>query len=121
MGLAGGNAGFENSVMLGNNGPAVELNNQKTLVVNRSTAEPVQKSLNLTGIQVVNFQSGCAALLQSATLTKNQIILFVYTGGAAASFVTLALDNGGTVGGQAVYTLVSGAPVRFLFDGTNLN
>jgi hypothetical protein len=121
MGLANQPISISNCVDLGNNGPTVLLNNRPTLVVSRSTAEPATKVISLAGIQAVNFQSGCAAILQSASLVQNQIILFVYTGGAAAAFVTLALDNGGTVGGQAVYTLISGAPVTFLFDGTNLH
>jgi hypothetical protein len=120
MGLANQGIAISNAVDLGNNGPTVELNNRSTLTISRSTAESVQKSISLTGIQVVNFQSGCAALLQSVTLVKNAVYLFVYTGGAAAALVTLTLDNNGTVGGQSVYTLASGSPVRFSFDGANL-
>ena len=121
MGLQNQNIAIVNAVEIGNNGPSVELNNRPTLTVSRSTADPATKVINLAGIAAVNFQSGCAALLQSASLVKTQVILFTYTGGAAAAFATLALDNGGTVGGQAIYTLAFGAPVRFQFDGTNLS
>ena len=120
MGLQNQNVSIVNAVEIGNNGPSVELNNRPTLIVSRSTAEPVTKSLNLTGYNIVNFQSGCAALLQSATLVKNAVYLFVYTGGAAAAFVTLALDNSGTINGStAPYILQSGSATRFMFDGTN--
>jgi hypothetical protein len=121
MGLANQDIAISNVVDLGNNGPSVELTNRPTLVVTRSTAESSKKNISLAGIQAVNFQAGVNAILQSATLVNTQAILFVNT---QPGLVTLALDNGGTVGGQAVYALVFGSannPVRFAFDGTNLN
>jgi hypothetical protein len=121
MGLQNQNASIVNAVEIGNNGPSVELNNRSTLIVSRSTAESPRKSISLAGIQAVNFQAGFNAIVQSATLVTNQVILFVNT---QPGLVTLALDNGGTVGGQAIYSLIFGSannPVRFAFDGTNLN
>jgi hypothetical protein len=122
MGLANQPVSITNTVSLGNNGPTLELNNRPTLVVSRSTAESPTKSLNLTGIQAVNFIAGVNAILQSATLVTNSVYLFV---NSQPGVVTLALDNGtGTIGGQAVYNLIFGSannPVHFLFDGTNLH
>jgi len=55
----------------------------------------------------------------SATLVTNASYLFVNT---QPGVVTLALDNGGTINGQATpYILAFGAPITFGFDGTNLN
>jgi hypothetical protein len=79
-------------------------------------------SLNLTGIQCVNFTGGIgAATIQSSTLVINLTYIFVNSGGAAANLVNLALDNGGQVGGQSVFSLISGQPQKFQFDGTNLH
>jgi hypothetical protein len=65
----------------------------------------------------VNFTVGGAFLIQGASLTLNQQVKFIQTGGTGGIF--LRLDNGGTIGGQATYTL-TGSPVQFRFDGTNL-
>jgi hypothetical protein len=79
-------------------------------------------SLNLSNIGCVNFTGGVgSATLQSATLVKNATYIFINTAGAAAGVVTLTLDNHGTIGGQSVFSLISGQPVKFQFDGTNLN
>ena len=120
MGVANDNVQFTNAVTLGVNSPAVKLNNRPTLIVSRSTAEPAKKSISFAGnIQAVNFISGVNAILQSATLTKNAVYLFVNT---QPGVVTLALDNGGTVAGQSTpYVLGFGAPIEFAFDGTNLS
>ena len=50
--------------------------------------------------------------------SKNSVYLFV---NSQPGVVTLQLDNGGTVGGQAIYVLAFGAPIKFQFDGTNLS
>ncbi len=119
MGLANQNVTISNAVELGNNSATVKLNNRPTLVVSRSTAEPPTKSISLAGnIQAVNFIAGVNAVLQSASLARTASYLFVNT---QPGVVTLALDNGGTVGGQAVYTLAFGVPIEFAFDGTNLS
>ena|SRR6266478_2626598 len=118
MGLANQGIAISNVVDLGNNGPSVELNNRPTLIVSRSTAESPTKRISLAGITAVNFQAGVNAILQTATMVGG-VYVFVNT---QPGVVTLALDNGnGTVGGQAIYTLAWGAPVKFFFDGTNLN
>ncbi len=98
------------------------LNTLPTLTVGGSSAAK-SVSLSLTGFQCVNFIGGIgSAILQSATLGGlNTVYLFFNTGGAAAAVVNLKLDNGGTIGGQSVFSLVSGQPARFAFDGTNLN
>jgi hypothetical protein len=119
MGLQNQNVAIVNAVELGNNSATVKLNNCPTLTVSRSTAEPARKSISLAGIQAVNFIAGVNAILQSATLTKNAIYLFVNT---QPGVVTLALDNGGTIAGQSTpYVLAFGAPIEFAFDGTNLS
>jgi hypothetical protein len=56
-------------------------------------------------------------VLQSATLVKNQLVLFIATG--AIGPVRMSLDNGGTIAGSSVYTLAG--PVQFMFDGTNFS
>ncbi len=118
MGLANQGIAISNVVDLGNNGPSAELNNRPTLIVSRSTAESPTKRISLAGITAVNFQAGVNAILQTATMVGG-VYVFVNT---QPGVVTLALDNGnGTVGGQAIYTLAWGAPVKFFFDGTNLN
>ena len=113
--------GYANEIVsgtvIGRHGPTVELNNTPTLVVSRSTGEPATKSLNLTGIQAVNFIAGVKAVIQSATLT-NGPVLFVNT---QPGVVTLQLDNGGTVGGQAIYVLAFGTPVMFSLANGNLS
>jgi len=118
MGLSNRNLTISNAVDIGNNGPTVELNNRPTLTVSRSTAEPATKTLNLTGIQAVNFIAGVNAIIQSATLTANASYLFV---NSQPGIVTLAVDNGGTIAGQSSYVLAFGAPIKFAFDGTNLS
>jgi hypothetical protein len=120
MGLANQNIAIVDAVQLGNNGPTLELTNRPTMIVSRSTAEPARKSISFAGnIQAVNFISGVNAILQSATLTKNAVYLFVNT---QPGVVTLSLDNGGLVAGQSTpYVLAFGAPIHFQFDGTNLN
>jgi hypothetical protein len=115
MGLANQGIAIVNAVELGNNGPSIELNNRPTLTVSRSTAESPTKSLDLTNIQAVNFIAGVNAILKSATIKGP--LLFVNT---QPGVVTLVLDNGGTVGGQATYVLAFGAPIKFGWDGTNL-
>src|SRR5580700_8083851 len=78
--------------------------------------------LNLTNIGCVNFTGGIgSATLQSATLVKNATYIFINTAGAAAGVVNLTLDNHGTIGSKNVFSLLSGQPVKFQFDGTNLN
>jgi hypothetical protein len=119
MGLAGKNVQFVDAVVLGVNSPTVKLNNLPTLTIGRASADPQPKSVSFANnIQCVNFIAGMSALLQSATLTKNALYLFVNTGSGR---VTLALDNGGTVGTLATYILVSGQVIEFFFDGTNLS
>jgi hypothetical protein len=121
MGLQNQNASIINAVELGNNGPSVSLNNRPTLNVSRSTAESPTKVISLAGIAAVNFQAGVNAILQSATLVNTQVIVFVNT---QPGLVTLSLDNGGTVAGQAVYALIFGTannPVTLQFGGTNLH
>jgi hypothetical protein len=54
--------------------------------------------------------------IDTTTLANGQAIVFVNTGGKLA---TLTLSNGGTIGGQKVYTLQPGN-VLLQFDGTNL-
>jgi hypothetical protein len=77
-------------------------------------------SVSLANIQCVNFIGGIgSAVLQSATLVQTAQYIFINTAGAAAGVVNLALDNG-TIGGQTVYSLISGQPVRFTFSGNNL-
>ena len=118
MGLANQSIRISNCVDLGNNGPTVELTNRPTLIVSRSTSQPARQSISFAGgIQVLNFISGVNAILQTATMVGG-LYVFVNT---QPGVVTLALDNNGTVGGQAIYTLAWGAPVKFFFDGTNLN
>ena len=92
-----------------------------TINVGGSSASKIV-SLNLTNIGCVNFTGGIgAATLQSATLIENATYIFINTAGAAANVVNLTLDNHGTIGGQTVFSLVSGTPMKFQFDGTNLN
>jgi hypothetical protein len=118
MSVAGKNVQFVDAVVLGVHSPTVELNNLPTLVVSRSTAEPVQKNISFAGnIQVVNFIAGVFAILQSATLAKNGFYLFVNT---CPANIPMSLDSGGTVGGLATYILQPGQAIKFLFDGTNL-
>ena len=119
MGLANQNVAIVDAVQLSNNGPTLELNNRPTLIVSRSTAEPAAKSISLALKTAVNFIAGVNAILQSATLTKNAVYLFVNT---QPGVVTLTLDNGGTIAGQSTpYVLAFGAPIHLQFDGTNLN
>jgi hypothetical protein len=92
-----------------------------TINVSGSTAAKTV-SLNLTNIGCVNFTGGIdSATLQSGTLIKFATYIFINTGGSAANVVNLTLDNHGTIGGQSVFSLVSGQPQKFQFDGTNLN
>ncbi len=88
MGLANQNVAISNAVELGNNSATVRLINCPTLTVSRSTASPATQSISLAGIQAVNFIAGVNAILQSATLTKNAVYLFVNT---QPGVVTLAL------------------------------
>jgi len=119
MAVAGGNVTFVNAVTLGVNSPTVKMNSLPTLIVSRSTAEPVQKSISFSGnVQVVNFIAGMIANLQSATLTNNAAYLFVNTG---SGVVNLILDNSGTVGGVAIYNLMPGQAIEFAFNGTSLS
>ena len=119
MGLAAKNVQFVDAVVLGVNSPTVKLNNLPTLTIGRSSGEPQPKSISFAhNIQCINFINPVSALLQSATLTANVFYLFANTG---LGQVTLALDNGGTVGTLATYILVSGQIVEFFFDGTNLS
>jgi hypothetical protein len=119
MAVAGNNVNFVNAVILAVNSPTVRLNTVPTLVVSRSTAEPVTKSVSFANnIQCVNFVAGMIANLQSATLTNSAVYLFVNTG---SGVVNLILDNGGTVGGLAIYNLKPGAAIEFGFNGTNLS
>ena len=118
MAVAGNNVSFVNAVILGVNSTTVKLNTLPTLIVSRSTAEPVAKSVSFVGnIQVVNFVAGMIANLQSATLTNTAVYLFVNTG---SGVVNLILDNGGTVGGVAIYNLMPGQAIEFAFNGTSL-
>jgi hypothetical protein len=119
MALASGPVAFTNSVSLGVNGPTSKLINRPTLIVSRSTAESPTKLISFAGnIAAVNFIAGCNAILQTATMNATAVYLFVNT---QPGPVTLALDNGGTVGGQAIYILAFGAPVEFQFNGINLS
>jgi len=125
MGIAGKSITISDAVNIGSN-PSGKLNNLPTLVVRRSSSEPLKKSISFAGnIQAVNFITGMNAILQSATLTTNAIYLFIKTTPDAfnqSGVVTLVLDNGGTINGQATpYILAFGAPIEFQFDGTNLN
>jgi hypothetical protein len=120
MGLAGSNVQFVNGVVLGVNGVTSKLNVRPTLVVSRSTAEPATKSVSFAGnIAAVNFIAGVNAVLQTATMTKTAVYLFL---NSQPGVVTLTLDNGGLIAGQsAPYVLAFGAPIEFSFDGTNLS
>src|SRR6266478_9764539 len=119
MGIAGKSVSISDAVNIGSN-PSGKLNNLPTLVVRRSSSEPLKKSISFAGnIQAVNFIAGVNAILQSATLTSNAVYLFV---NSQPGVVTLRLDNGGTIAGQSTpYVLAFGAPIHFQFDGTNLN
>ena len=119
MSLAGKNVTFTDAVVLGLTSPTAKLNSLPTLVVSKSSADPLVQTVSLAGFQVVNFISGVNAVLQSTTLVKNCVYLFVNTG---AGTVSLTLDNGGTINGSAsAYILTAGAAIEFLFDGTNLS
>jgi hypothetical protein len=120
MAVASGNVEFKNAIVLGVNSATVRLNNLPTLVVSRSTAEPVIKPISFAGnIQVVNFIAGVFANLQSATLSVNTTYLFVNTG---SGNVPMFLDNGGQINGQVgPYNLVPGTAIEFQWDGANLN
>jgi len=119
MAVAGGNVTWVNAVILGVNSPNVKMNNVPTLVVSRSTADPVRQKISFANnIQCVNFVAGMIANLQSATLTNTAVYLFVNTG---SGVVNLILDNGGTVGGVAIYNLMPGQAIEFAFNGTNLS
>jgi hypothetical protein len=120
MGLQGQSPSFSNAVDLGFNGPTPELNNRPTLVISRSTAESPTKTISFAGgIGCLNFIAGVNAVLQTATMTSNAVYLFVNT---QPGTVALQLDNGGSIAGQTTpYVLAFGAPVRFLFNGTNLS
>jgi len=118
MGVAGGPVEFKNAVTLGVNSPTVRLNNVPTLVVSRSTADPVRQNISLANIQCLNFVAGMIANLQSATLTNSAIYLFVNTG---SGVVNLILDNGAAIGGVAIYNLKPGAAIEFAFNGTSLS
>jgi hypothetical protein len=92
-----------------------------TVNVGGSTAAKTA-SLNLTNIGCVNFTGGIgSATIQSATLIPNATYILINTAGAAANVVNLTLDNNGTIGGQSVFSLISGEPRKFQFDGANLN
>ena len=122
MSLQGAPPSFTNSVSLGINpsGTGIEkLNNLPTLVMSRSTAQPVNQTVSFANnIQCVNFIAGMFATLLSATLVPNTVYLFVNSGGGA---VPMNLDSGGSIGGGLTYTLKSGTAVQFLFDGINLS
>ena len=75
-------------------------------------------SINPANLSCLNIIGGFAVTLQAAGLVKTQTLLIVATGGVAA---TLKLDNGGTIGGQSVYTLNPGTVLLAGFDGTNLS
>jgi hypothetical protein len=113
MGLQGRAVSITNAVTLGNNSPTTALYSLPTLNVSAGG------SVSLTGAQCVNFQTGAiAVVLQRASLV-NATYLFVNTSNRGV--VALSLDNGGTIGGLAVYNLVPGQATTFTFDGTNLN
>jgi hypothetical protein len=92
-----------------------------TLTVS-GTSQQKTTSLNLTGIQVINFTGGIgAATIQSASLTVNATYIFFNTSGFAGSIVNLALDNGGTIATQTIFSLLSGQPQKWQWNGTNLS
>lgn len=113
MGLQGRAVSITNAVTLGNNSPTTALYSLPTLNVSAGG------SVSLTGAQCVNFQTGAiAVVLQRASLVSSATYLFVNTSNRGV--VALSLDNGGTIGGLAVYSLVPGQATTFTFDGTNL-
>jgi hypothetical protein len=119
MAVQGNNVNFVNAVTLGVNSPNYRWLNVPTLLVSRSTADPVRQNISLANnIQCVNFVAGMIANLLSATLTNTAVYLFMNTG---SGVVPLSLDNGGTVGGLAIYNLKPGAAIEFAFNGTNLS
>jgi hypothetical protein len=75
-------------------------------------------SINPASLSCLNIIGGFNVTIQAAGLVNTQTLLIVATGGVAA---TLKLDNGGTVGGQSIYTLKPGTLLLVTFDGTNLN
>jgi hypothetical protein len=87
-----------------------------TISVGRST-----NLLNMTNVQWVNFIGGVSVVLDTTTLGSSRYIWFVNTGMCGPA--TVALSNGGTVGGAPSYQIPSGVanqPVTFYWDGTNL-
>ena len=119
MAVQGNPVNFVNAVTLGVNSPNYRWLNVPTIVASRSTADPVRQNISFAGnIQVVNFIAGMIANLLSATLTNTVVYLFMNTG---AGVVPLSLDNGGKIGGVAIYNLRPGQAIEFTFNGTNLS
>jgi len=110
---------FTNTTTLGDNSSTTMLNTAPTLTVSRSTADPITKSINMTGILAVNFIAGMNAILQSATLPSGTATLLFLN--SQPGVVNLSLDNGGTIGGLSIYLLQFGAPALFQWSGTNLS
>ncbi len=110
MSLQKGNTTQTNAVEIGGSLTSA-LHNLSTLDV------AATGTLNLANVRCVNFIKGVSVVLQSASLVKNQLVLFIATG--AIGPVLISLDNGGTIAGSSVYPLAG--PVQFSFDGTNLS
>ncbi len=118
MAVQGNPVSFVNAVILAVNSPNVRQNNVPTLVVSRSTADPVRQNISFANnTQCVNFIAGMIANLLSATLTNTAVYLFMNTG---SGVVPLTLDNGGTVGGLQIYNLRPGQAIEFTFNSPNL-
>ena len=118
MAVQGNNVSFVNAVTLGVNSPNYRWLNVPTLLVARSTADPVRQNISFANnTQCVNFIAGMIANLLSATLTNTAVYLFMNTG---SGVVPLTLDNGGTVGGLQIYNLRPGQAIEFTFNSPNL-
>jgi len=116
--VQGNPVSFVNAVILAVNSPNVRQNNVPTLVVSRSTADPVRQNISFVGnIQCVNFIAGMFATLLTATMATNAVYLFVNTGSGT---VPMSLDNNGTTGGLQIYNLRPGQAIEFAFNSPNL-
>jgi hypothetical protein len=110
MSIQGGSVSQTKLVEIGA-GPTAVLHNLLTLDVSASG------TLNLPlNTACLNFINGATVVITSASLTTNQTILLVQTGGRGP--VLVSLSGGGTIRGNAVYTLAG--PVTLYFDGVNL-
>ena len=75
-------------------------------------------TVNPANLSCINIIGAFLVTIQSAGLVTGQRLLILATGGVSAS---LKLDNGGTIGGAAVYTLKPGNFLSVSYDGTNLS